>query len=731
MLRTILPAWLLVIVAVAGTSAAEVSGRVVMPDVCAPEVSPAVVTLEPKGNAQGQLGSTAQPTEVKLVDQRGLQFVPRVQAMHVGETLRFTNQDSETHNVHIVSPGFAFNESMAPGQPRDYVPDRAGVIRLACDIHSHMRGYVVVSATPWVQVCTRLGRFRLDDVPEGHYTLTVWHEMGEPLVKEITVEGKAADLGTLTLTVPRSAAGVQAVAPVLSWPDVIDRISVLLSSSLDAATRPGGFKKARKLAEDAYWGEFEASEMETAVRTHLGFARAGAVEELFRGLVPAARELSEGRTGPESFIAQTRQLLLSLDAIARDLNQKGISDRTRIFAEATTASAAPAAGDHKGQVQALKRAFLHVRELADQGEPEDAASAMTAAYWDQFEPLERYIEGYDPQSVRTFEVKFNNLRGKVGAKLKGEALGGELAALATEVEATLARFDARSGGRFLPAFGASLVTILREGVEVILILTMLLALVAKTGQVGARRAIWTGVGLAAVASLVTAAALNRLVASAQGKAGALVEGGVMLAASGVLFYVSYWLISRSESKRWMDFLKERAAHGAELGGLGTLTLMAFLAVYREGAETALMYQAMIGIQAHSQPGLAGLAAGLGAGLVLLALIAVGIRATSVRLPLRMFFTLTGVVLFGMAVVFAGDGVFELQEAGILRTTQVGWLGTGLPTIGVHPNVQALSVQGLLVAGALLALVLTLAGGSVDARPATVKRIAPPATGVGV
>ena len=91
----------------------------------------------------------------------------------------------------------------------------------------------------------------------------------------------------------------------------------------------------------------------------------------------------------------------------------------------------------------------------------------------------------------------------------------------------------------------------------------------------------------------------------------MVEGLVMLAAAGVLFYVSYWLISQSESKRWMDFLKRQAQRGSSSAGRGTLALTAFLAVYREGAETALMYQAMIGGQGQSRAGLLGLAAGLG------------------------------------------------------------------------------------------------------------------------
>src|SRR5262249_50329702 len=158
------------------------------------------------------------------------------------------------------------------------------------------------------------------------------------------------------------------------------------------------------------------------------------------------------------------------------------------------------------------------------------------------------------------------------------------------------------------------------------------------------------VGLAVVASILTAVGLNMLVRSAQGTTREIAEGVVMLAAAGVLFYVSYWLISQVESKRWMDFLKRQAARGGELGGLGTLALPAFLAVYREGAETALMYQAMIGGQGQTRGGLLGLAAGLGVGLVLLALIAAVIRAGSVRLPLRAFFKFTGLVLFAMAVV---------------------------------------------------------------------------------
>src|SRR3954454_4881642 len=121
-----------------------------------------------------------------------------------------------------------------------------------------------------------------------------------------------------------------------------------------------------------------------------------------------------------------------------------------------------------------------------------------------------------------------------------------------------------------------------------------------------------------------------------------------------------------------------------------------------------MYQAMIGTQGQLRAGLLGLGAGLGAGGVVVAIVALLVRATSVRLPLRAFFKFSGAVLFAMAVVFAGNAIFELQQYGLLRTTPLAgplaWLGQeGIPMLGLYPNVQTLSVQGLLLAGAALAL----------------------------
>jgi high-affinity iron transporter len=739
---------------------AVVVGMVRMPEVCSPAVSPAVVFLTAAGRdgkpavrarlAERNAADRSGVTNVVLVNQRGLQFTPRVQAIALGQTVRFTNDDRETHNVHIVSPGFAFNQSMGPGQYQDFTPDHAGVMRLACDIHLHMRGFVVISPTKWVKVCDQEGRFRLDGVADGRYVLTAWHEMGDPIRKEITVAGETRlEMPALVLPGPSGSAlasgrSQASLVPVRPWSDVVDRIATTLSVSRDAATRPGGLARARTLAEDAYFLEFEASDMETAVQQFLGFARKGELERQFYAIRSAVRDVAEKRQPASALEDSCHRLLLDLVEATVALNAKGVTDRSRIDAGAKPAvatadiSTSGPLDDPRPLLEALRRGFHRVEEAAAHDGPGDAASELSTVYMTEFEPLERYFDGRSPQDVRPLEIQFNTLRGELGAGLSGEKLTARLNGLSAEIESVVARLEARPAGTFGAAFFSSLVTIVREGLEVILILTMLLALVAKasdasgtrTGATGghsavrgepagagaaadnamqakgrAVQAIWWGVALAVAASLVTALALNRLVHTARGAARETLEGVVMLAASAVLFYVSFWLISNVQAKRWMDFLKQQARRGLELGGQGTLALTAFLAVYREGAETALMYQALLGSEGQSPSGFIGLIAGVLLGLALLAVVAVLIRATSVRLPLHTFFKFSGAFLFALAIVFAGNGVFELQNAGVLITTNVSWMGRGLPWAGLYPSVQVISVQGLLLAGAVLAWVI--------------------------
>ncbi len=312
--------------------AAEVSGRVEMPELCSPGVSPAVVWLEPLDANGGKLPAVA--PEPRFIDQRGLMFEPRIVAMRVGETLRFGNADSELHNVHIQGKDVSFNQGVPAGETVAFVPRQAGVLRVLCDVHTHMRAFVVVGEVPWISTCSRAGRFRFEDVPEGRYRLRIWHEMGAPASREVEVKADALDLGTMAVKSGVNPSTVDESAKVCEkgcepWPLVIDRIAVTLASSMDAAQRPDSAAKALPLVEDAQYRDFESSGMGTAIRVHLGRERAAKVEDLFRVLTQTT---AEGHGSDPQFLGETRQALLTLAKASEDLNKKGVTERSRMFA---------------------------------------------------------------------------------------------------------------------------------------------------------------------------------------------------------------------------------------------------------------------------------------------------------------------------------------------------------------------------------------------------------------
>ncbi|MEO6807962.1 MAG: FTR1 family protein, partial [Isosphaeraceae bacterium] len=592
----------LLCVLVSNVRSAEVAGRVVVPEICTLSGGVAVASLEP---LDGQTTESPPDGEIGAeIDQKGLQFLPRVSAIQLGQGLRITNGDPEVHSVHNIEPGYQFlNQTMPPGGSIEYLPEKPGVLRIVCDIHSHMRTYVVVSDSPWVRACRADGGFNFRDVPPGRYALKVWHEMGEPLQQTVTVkDGANLDLGTLILKGPENAQPiaqdqtrqVQDPTKPRTWPDVIDQICLLLSKSQDTAKTTAGTDRAVALIDDAYLGEFEASDMETAVRAYLGISRASEIENQFRDLRRQTRAVAKEGGSVDPLSESGRVLLVSLGKASADLQAKGLNSRAEVLQPglALSGESDPAPGDVRPRLTALKRSFLEVADLADQGNPDASAGALMSAYWDDFEPIERDLKLRDPATVRRLEGGFMAVRGRIMAGMTGAPLSSELETLHADINQAAGALQSDQAGTFGLGFMLSLGTILREGVEVILLLTMLFALASKAGERRATMAVLIGAGAALVASAFTALGLFMLVRSASGMAREVLEGVIALTASGVLFYVSYWLISQSQSNRWVSFLKQQARR--------TLGVAAFLAVYREGAETALMYQALLAGQTSKE-----------------------------------------------------------------------------------------------------------------------------------
>ena len=190
-----------------------------------------------------------------------------------------------------------------------------------------------------------------------------------------------------------------------------------------------------------------------------------------------------------------------------------------------------------------------------------------------------------------------------------------------------------------------------------------------------------------VCSAITAVVLRTLLAAAPASK-EVVEGVSLLLAVLVLFSVSYWLISKVEAAKWQQFIKEKVSAALEQGGGRALTFVAFLAVYREGAETALFYQALFNEGPHvALP----LTLGIAAGFVALAIIFTAFYRFGVKIPLRPFFSVTSVLLYYMAFVFMGKGIKELQEGNLIPISAI----RGFPHVewlGLYPTWQGVLAQ---------------------------------------
>lgn len=334
--------------------------------------------------------------------------------------------------------------------------------------------------------------------------------------------------------------------------------------------------------------------------------------------------------------------------------------------------------------------------LARTGDP--AASGRAFDAYMTFEQVERGVRARNPALAAEVEAAF--------AALRTRAAGGvgpaELDALRRRLDAGLENAERALGDRTSPfnLFVQSFIIMLREGLEAILIVGALMAFLTKMGAAHRRRDIHIGVGAAVAASLATAVALETIFILSPARREAL-EGTTMIVATLVLFYVSYWLLSRMEVGKWNHFVKSKVRDALNSGSALALASAAFLAVYREGFETVLFYKALF--VAGTAGGTMPVVGGILAGSVMLVGVYVAINRFGMRLPLKPFFAVTSAFLYYMAFVFAGKGIAELQEGGLIGTTIVPW-APRIPALGIYPTVESLGAQGVLLALAAVALV---------------------------
>jgi len=207
--------------------------------------------------------------------------------------------------------------------------------------------------------------------------------------------------------------------------------------------------------------------------------------------------------------------------------------------------------------------------------------------------------------------------------------------------------------------------LLREGLEALLVVVALLGFIKKSGHENKSKWIWFGVGAGLGVSIILGVIVNLLFsAGAFGSNNFLIAGWTGVFAAVMLLYMSYWLHSKSNLKQWQSYIQTQSTKALNTGSLLSLSILSFLAVFREGTETVLFFIGMA-----SSIKLTSLVIGIVLGVLILAILSYLILKVGLKVPMRPFFLVSSILMFYLCFKFTGMGIHGLQLSGLLPATQ--------------------------------------------------------------
>ena len=242
-------------------------------------------------------------------------------------------------------------------------------------------------------------------------------------------------------------------------------------------------------------------------------------------------------------------------------------------------------------------------------------------------------------------------------------------------------------GLFIQSFSI----IVREGFEAILIVAALIAFLIKSKNKDKVKTIYQGVIIGIGASFLTAYILHEVLDISMARQ-ELLEGWIMLVSVVVLFWVSYWLITKIETQKWQSYITTKMTQAITTGNIFALGMVAFFAVYREGFETVLFYKALYLYAGNVN---SGIIPGFVAGCIFLVFIFYLINKVGIQIPIKWFFGVTSLLLYFMAFTFMGKGLHELQMGEALSLTPA-YFSPEIFWLGMYPTWETFIGQSLLL-----------------------------------
>lgn len=521
----------------------------------------------------------------------------------------------------------------------------------------------------------------------------------------------------LVLQTPQSAMAASRAADYDSWTQVADSISHQLDRGCKDYAREDRAGAASQFM-GAYNVGYVGSGFVSIVESTLGQDRRNALDGQFQALQgqvyapDAGQALTQGseKLKADLAVAATQldatQGLANPRAYAKAQQEQIKADRRRL--DAAKKHRNNGKGDRTWTQVAHEMTPILDQALAQasKGQGQAGSDLVNKAYYQYYEKLgfeKNVMNAISGNRVSQVEYQFKETRMAMVAGKPAKTLVNDLKSMLVEDAAVLdggAADQVNGWTSFLTsAFGQAFVVLLREGLEAILVVAAIIAYLVKSGHKDKIRHIYWGIAAGLVASGLVAL-LFTLLFNGNGPQQEILEGVVALVAMLMLLYTSNWMLSKSSVKSWNHYIQSRTVAAISQGSVISLALLSFLAVFREGAETVMFYQAIF---AMAPGGTREIWAGFAAAAVVLVVVFVLIRFTSVKIPIRPFFIITSLLMAVMVVIFAGGGVHALIEGDLVPATYL----PGVPTsdwIGLYPYMQTIGAQ---ILAALVVVVLAI------------------------
>jgi high-affinity iron transporter len=351
----------------------------------------------------------------------------------------------------------------------------------------------------------------------------------------------------------------------------------------------------------------------------------------------------------------------------------------------------------RDDIDRIRLNLQNVLNLYKDTKYDEALLVTRSAYLDSYENIEIPLRPIDPDFTLDMEIKFAELRNMIEQRSEYENIVkkiGEIQEGMDESERLVSGIGTIAPGI---AFTSSFSIIFREGLESALIVGAIITYLEASRNDRFKKHVYYGIILAAGATALTWIIAEFFI-ELSGASRELIEAIAGISAVAVLFWVSFWVLNKIETKKWIEFVKSKVWKATTTGSVMVFVLLSFFTVYREGFETVLFYQAMLSYAKHME---LYVILGLIIGLAVIIGVAFIVRKLGKKLPLRVLFGLTMGIGAYMSITFLGNAIREFQEVGYITTTHlfgiIPRLDVNLATMtGIHPTLETIIAQLILL-----------------------------------